>query len=75
VSIYLSLCGWVLARAHARSGEATRIAGYTGSSGTFDRAMASFAVNYADINEADHARLAEAIAEGSLESAPEEPAA
>ena len=37
--------------------------------------MASFAVNYADINEADHARLAEAIAEGSLESAPEEPAA
>jgi len=72
---YLALCGWVLARAHARSGEATRIAGYLGTSGTFDRAMAAFAVTYADTNEADHARLGEAIAEGTLEAAPEQPTA
>lgn len=52
---YASLCGWVLARGHARSGSPARIAGYLGRSESFDRAMVRFANRYADQNEADHA--------------------
>jgi uncharacterized protein (DUF2252 family) len=66
---YLALCGWALARAHARSGEAARIAGYLGTGDAFDRAMGRFAVMYADTNQGDHARLCSAIADGALEAA------
>jgi uncharacterized protein (DUF2252 family) len=52
---YGRLCGWVLARAHARSGDAVAISGYLGSSDRFDRAVASFAEAYADQSEADYA--------------------
>jgi hypothetical protein len=52
---YARLCGWVLARAHARSGDAVAISGYLGSGDGFDRAVASFAEAYADQTEADHA--------------------
>ena len=52
---YGRLCGWVLARAHARSGDAVAISGYLGSSDRFDRAAASFAEAYADQSEADYA--------------------
>jgi len=45
---YARLCGWVLARAHARSGDAVAISGYLGSGDRFDRAVASFAEAYAD---------------------------
>jgi NAD(P)H-dependent flavin oxidoreductase YrpB (nitropropane dioxygenase family) len=48
---YARLCGWTLARAQARSGDAAAIASYLGSSDKFDRAMASFAETYADQNE------------------------
>jgi uncharacterized protein (DUF2252 family) len=65
---YLEVCGWVLARAHARGGQARRIAGYLGSSDTFDRAMARFAITYADTTRADHAQLTSAIADGTLEA-------
>jgi hypothetical protein len=52
---YARLCGRVLARAHARSGDAAAISGYLGSGDRFDRAVAAFAEAYADQTEADHA--------------------
>jgi uncharacterized protein (DUF2252 family) len=58
---YARLCGWVLARAHARSGDAAAISGYLGSGDRFDRAVASFAEAYADQTEADHAAFARAL--------------
>jgi uncharacterized protein (DUF2252 family) len=51
---YASLCGWVLARAHARTGDAPRIAGYLGSGGRFDDAVARFALEYEKQNEQDY---------------------
>jgi uncharacterized protein (DUF2252 family) len=64
---YGRLCGLVLARAHARSGDASAIAGYLGSSTVFDEAVADFAVAYADQSERDHERLAQAAARGRIE--------
>lgn len=58
----------MLARAHARGGQAHRIVGYLGKSDSFDRAMARFAVTYADTMQADHAQLSSAIANGTLEA-------
>ena len=57
---YGRLCGWVLARAHARSGDASAIAGYLGSSDRFDQAIATFAEAYADQTEADYAAFSAA---------------
>jgi uncharacterized protein (DUF2252 family) len=54
---YAELCGWALARAHARVGQAARIAGYVGSGREFTRAMAQFAQTYADVNRQDHERF------------------
>jgi hypothetical protein len=63
---YASVCGWTLAKAHARSGDAVAIAAYLGSSGSFDRAMAAFAEAYADQNERDYAALRDAAASGRV---------
>jgi uncharacterized protein (DUF2252 family) len=63
---YAVLCGRTLARAHARTGDAAKIAGYLGKSHAFDRAIADFAVAYADQTERDHAALAAAIRTGKL---------
>jgi uncharacterized protein (DUF2252 family) len=52
--IYAQLCGWTLARGHARSGDRIALAGYLGTSQTFDNAIADFAHAYADQNERDH---------------------
>jgi uncharacterized protein (DUF2252 family) len=60
------MCGWTLARAHARSGDRFAIAAYLGKSDAFDRAIAKFAVAYADQNERDYQALKEAIANGRL---------
>lgn len=60
--------GWVLARAHARSGDAAVLAGYMGSNDTFDKAIASFAVAYADQTETDHKALVEAVKRGRLQA-------
>ncbi len=60
------LCGWTLARAHARSGDPVAIAGYLGSSDVFDAAMAGFATAYADQNELDYQRFVEEIRSGHL---------
>lgn len=63
---YAALCGAALARAHARAGDAGRIAGYLGKRDTFDRAVAEFAVSYADLNQADHKAFKRAIKEGRI---------
>jgi len=60
---YGRLCGWTLAKAHARSGDPIAIAAYLGKSDVFDRALAGFAEAYADQNERDHALLNEAVQE------------
>ena len=62
--IYGELCGWTLARAHARSGDRIAIAAYLGGSDVFDRAITDFAAAYADQNERDHQALVDAVAAG-----------
>jgi uncharacterized protein (DUF2252 family) len=64
---YAEFCGWALARAHARSGEPAQISGYLGKSDAFDRALADFAVAYADQSERDHAILKKAVRAGRVE--------
>lgn len=65
---YIALCALCLARAHARTGDAAVIAGYVGKGDVFDRAIADFALAYADQTEVDHAALLEAIADGRIEA-------
>jgi uncharacterized protein (DUF2252 family) len=60
-------CGWNLARAHAKSGNAAVIGGYLGKSDEFDEAIADFAKKYADLTERDHAALKEAVKAGKVE--------
>ena len=64
--MYAALCGWTLARAHARSGDRIAIAAYLGGSDVFDRAIAEFAVAYADQNERDHQALVDAVKTGRI---------
>ena len=63
---YASLCGWTLARAHARSGDAAALASYLGTGTTFDRAIAEFSIAYADQNERDFEAFTAAIGDGRL---------
>jgi hypothetical protein len=67
---YGRLCGSALARGHARSGDRIARAAYLGSGQVFDRAIAEFAVRYADRTAADHAALTAAIAAGTVEAGP-----
>jgi hypothetical protein len=60
LQVYAQVCGWTLARAHARSGDRIAIASYLGRGDTFDRAVAEFAVAYADLNEKDYQSLLDA---------------
>ena len=64
---YADLCGWTLARAHARSGEPAKISGYLGKSDVFDKAIADFSVAYAGQSERDHEILMKAVRAGRLE--------
>ena len=66
LEIYAEICGWTLARAHARSGDAIAIAAYLGTGDAFDRAMGTFAEAYADQNERDYAALKEAVTAGRV---------
>ena len=68
MTIYAQLCGWTLARAHARSGDRIAIAAYLGKGDTFDQAIAAFAGAYADQNERDYALLKGAVDSGRLEA-------
>src|SRR5215208_1747279 len=64
--LYAGLCGWALARAHARSGDRVQIAAYLGKSERFDHAIADFAVAYANQTERDHAVLLAAVQSGRV---------
>jgi sugar/nucleoside kinase (ribokinase family) len=61
MSLYGGMCGWTLARAHARSGDRVAIASYLGGSDAFDRAIVSFSEAYADQNDRDYAALQTAV--------------
>src|SRR6202167_6065994 len=71
---YGELCGWTLARAHARSGDRIAIATYLGQSTVFDQAIGEFAAAYADQNERDHQALAAAVASGRVTASAEDSA-
>jgi uncharacterized protein (DUF2252 family) len=68
MQVYARLCGWTLARAHARSGDRIAISAYLGRSNRFDIAVTDFAETYAGQNERDHAALAAAVADGRVEA-------
>jgi uncharacterized protein (DUF2252 family) len=67
LAVYARLCGWTLARAHARTGDRIAIAGYLGSGKPFVRALADFAEAYADQNERDFAEVEAAAKDGRIE--------
>ncbi len=66
MAAYGRLCGWTLARSHARSGSRVAIAAYLGAGPTFDEAVATFAETYADQNERDYNQLRQAVADGKI---------
>jgi uncharacterized protein (DUF2252 family) len=66
LEVYGEVCGWTLAKAHARSGDAIAISSYLGTGDVFDRAMASFAQSYADQNERDYKHAQDAVAAGRI---------
>ena len=71
MALYARLCGWTLARAHARSGDRVALAAYLGGSAKFDQAIADFAETYADQNERDYAALKTAVKDGRAEATTE----
>jgi hypothetical protein len=66
--LYARLCGWTLARAHAKSGDRVSIAAYLGKGDAFDRAICDFAEAYADQNEADYKEFRKAVSKGTLKA-------
>jgi uncharacterized protein (DUF2252 family) len=68
MSAYGRVCGWTLARAHARSGDRVAIAAYLGKGATFDRALVEFSHAYAEQNERDYKALAQAVESGRIEA-------
>jgi sugar/nucleoside kinase (ribokinase family) len=66
MAVYGKMCGWTLARAHARSGDRIAIASYLGNSDTFDRAILEFSKAYAEQNERDYQELASAVKSGRI---------
>jgi uncharacterized protein (DUF2252 family) len=71
LTLYARLCGWTLARAHARSGDRVALAAYLGGSAKFDEAIADFAETYADQNERDYAAFQAAVKDGRAEATSE----
>src|SRR4051794_10514753 len=68
MNYYAKICGWSLARAHARSGDAVAIAAYLGTDKRFEEAVAEFSTSYADQNERDYHAFREAIDAGRIEA-------
>ena len=68
MTYYARMCGWTLARAHARSGDPIAIAEYLGSGGAFDSAIADFSARYADQNQRDYDTFVKAIADGRIQA-------
>jgi len=66
LAVYGKLCGWTLARAHARSGDPVAIAAYLGKGETFDRALLEFSRSYAEQNEGDYKALSAAVKSGRI---------
>jgi uncharacterized protein (DUF2252 family) len=66
MATYGKLCGWTLARAHARTGDRIAIAAYLGKSDSFDRAIVEFSNAYAEQNERDYRALTEAVNSGRV---------
>ena len=66
LAVYGQLCGWTLARGHARSGDRIAIGAYLGGGSTFDEAVEEFAEAYADQNERDYAELIRAVDDGEI---------
>jgi uncharacterized protein (DUF2252 family) len=71
MTFYARLCGWTLARAHARSGDRIALAAYLGGSAKFGQAIAAFAETYADQNERDYAALQTAVKDGTAQATTE----
>jgi len=71
-NLYAEICGWTLARAHARSGDAALISGYLGKSDRFDQAIGQFALDYANQTARDHAALVAAVNAGRVKAICEE---
>ena len=65
---YGGICGWTLARAHARSGDAIAIAEYIGKSDKFDKSITDFSQRYADQNEQDYEEFVKAVRSGRLQA-------
>jgi hypothetical protein len=65
---YATMCGWALARAHAKAGDAATVAGYMGRSDRFDRALVRYARAYADQVERDYAVFLKAIRSGRIQA-------
>ena len=72
MSSYAGVCGWTLARAHARSGNPVTIAEYLADDDEFDRAITDFAKRYALQNEQDYQAFSDAVRTGRIEAAPGE---
>jgi uncharacterized protein (DUF2252 family) len=68
MTFYARMCGWTLARAHARSGDPIAIAEYLGTKGAFDNAIADFSSRYADQNQRDYDTFVKAIADGRIQA-------
>ena len=68
LTFYARICGWTLARAHARSGDPVAIADYLGGSDAFDRSITDFSERYADQNEKDYQEFVTAVRSGRLEA-------
>ena len=68
MKFYARMCGWTLARAHARSGDPIAIAEYLGTDDTFDNAIADFSTRYADQNQRDYDTFVKAIADGRIQA-------
>ena len=68
LGLYAGICGWTLARAHARSGDPVAIAAYLGEDDQFDRSITDFSKRYADQNELDYQAFADAIQSGRLQA-------
>ncbi len=66
LEVYAQICGWTLARGHARSGASIAIGAYLGAGDVFDRAMVEFAGAYAEQNDLDHRALVDAIDDGRV---------
>ena len=65
---YAQICGWTLARAHARSGDAVAISQCLSSGTAYDKAMADFSARYADQNQRDYEAFVQAVASGRIQA-------